>query len=379
MASSSGKGQGKEKGKERRSGDWTCPACGDNQFAKNTTCRKCGAAHPEGGGSAAPGSAAERAEQAAMPIPPQENGGRQAAPGSNPFFEYSPAFTGARPGYVFKLDHLGLGYYLDEIQTLLPKVRKELPAAWRETRLREERLKVCPEEGAGVALEPCEYGFLVESVEELPGQNLSEGDVIVAVEGRLFAGISGEQMKASFLKRRTDGARLTVARFSEAKELASKDPSIIEGWDARNGCAYFFSKRSGKSAWSIEALKVAEAPKEVEAPAPAAPVDLQHFLQHGFSKPLESEQDKINKKKRKKDASELTKDTSDLARDEKSRWNEWNEGGQGGYTAMFFQRYQNSHAFPAKEKPDKRLKGSVGPGLGMDKFEKWTGSKNSFN
>merc|ERR1739848_280196 len=133
---------------------------------------------------------------------------------------------GARPGYVFKLDHMGLGYYLDAAQTLLPKVREQLPAAWRETGMREERLKVDPEHGAGVALEPCEYGFLVEKVELEPGQNLMAGDVIVAVEGRMFVGISGDQMKAPFLKRRADGARLAVVQLHEVKALALKDPSI---------------------------------------------------------------------------------------------------------------------------------------------------------
>merc|ERR1719291_991385 len=28
-------------------GDWTCASCGDHQFARNTACRKCGAAKPE--------------------------------------------------------------------------------------------------------------------------------------------------------------------------------------------------------------------------------------------------------------------------------------------------------------------------------------------
>eukprot|EP00930_Biecheleria_cincta_P044536 TRINITY_DN30643_c0_g1_i1.p1 TRINITY_DN30643_c0_g1~~TRINITY_DN30643_c0_g1_i1.p1 ORF type:complete len:523 (+),score=87.49 TRINITY_DN30643_c0_g1_i1:72-1640(+) len=31
-------------------GDWNCPACGDLQFARNTTCRKCGTPNPQGSG-----------------------------------------------------------------------------------------------------------------------------------------------------------------------------------------------------------------------------------------------------------------------------------------------------------------------------------------
>lgn len=34
-------------------GDWTCPSCGDNQFARNQACRKCGAARPADGGAPA--------------------------------------------------------------------------------------------------------------------------------------------------------------------------------------------------------------------------------------------------------------------------------------------------------------------------------------
>merc|ERR1740117_1675190 len=33
-------------------GDWSCPGCGDHQFARNPECRKCGTAKPGGGGMA---------------------------------------------------------------------------------------------------------------------------------------------------------------------------------------------------------------------------------------------------------------------------------------------------------------------------------------
>lgn len=294
------------------------------------------------------------------------------------FFEPSAFFIGARPGYVFKLDHLGLGYYVDVTQTLLPKVREQLPEAWRSAPMREERLRVDPTSGSGVALAPCDFGFMVEKVEDEPGQSVEAGDVIVAVEGRMFVGISGDQMKASFLKRRVDGARLAVVKLEEVKALAEHDPSIIEGWDGRNGVKYFFSKRTGLSAWSIEELKRLEAPKQVAEEGPKAPVDLSNFLQHGFAKPLESEQVK-NRKSKKRVADEPEKDVSDLARDERGRWNDWNDGGRGGYTEAFLHKYKNARAFPEKPKEDKRMKGSFGPGLGMDNFAKWTGSKNSFN
>lgn len=37
--------KGKGKGKE---GDWTCPQCGDNVFARNNACRQCGTGRPGG-------------------------------------------------------------------------------------------------------------------------------------------------------------------------------------------------------------------------------------------------------------------------------------------------------------------------------------------
>ncbi|CAK0903238.1 unnamed protein product, partial [Prorocentrum cordatum] len=33
---------------QNRPGDWNCPGCGDHVFAKNSTCRRCGAPKPEG-------------------------------------------------------------------------------------------------------------------------------------------------------------------------------------------------------------------------------------------------------------------------------------------------------------------------------------------
>lgn len=324
----------------------------------------------------------------AYPFPSVGNGGTGS-------FEYSPTFQGERPGMVFKLDHLGLGYYKDVKQTLIPQVREQLPERWREVNLREEQLVVHTEFGAGLSLEPSDFGFAVAKVGEKPGQPVAQGDVIVAVEGRLFVGISGDQMQASFLKRRVHGARLTVANLEEVKALASRDPAIIEGWDARHGRAYYFHKKTGKSGWTIEELQqetvaaaVPQVPQlafqngelkhtETNVPeASQAPIDIAHFMSHGFARPKE---EKVKKKQGQPINDQPPKaDESDLARAEKRRWNDWNEGGRGGYTEQFLDRYRNTQAFPAEPKPDKRLKGSVGPGLGMDKFDKWTGSKNSF-
>merc|ERR1719424_2708456 len=50
-------------GKGFLSGDWTCPGCGDHQFARNAECRKCGTARPAdmtGMVGAAGGTAAQK-------------------------------------------------------------------------------------------------------------------------------------------------------------------------------------------------------------------------------------------------------------------------------------------------------------------------------
>lgn len=41
---------GHRAGPPPKPGDWNCPACGDHQFARNTHCRRCGAANPFGSG-----------------------------------------------------------------------------------------------------------------------------------------------------------------------------------------------------------------------------------------------------------------------------------------------------------------------------------------
>lgn len=294
-------------------------------------------------------------------------------------FEACATFQGARPGACFKLGPKGLGYYLDPIQTMIPEVRPKLPENWRQVKLREERLRVDPQAGAGLSLEYSEFGFAVEQVEPHPGQRVQPGEVIVAIEGRILAGLSAPQMQASFVKRRADGAVLHVASLAEAKDLSKRDPNIVECWDPVKQHNFYFHKKTGRSAWTREELEemvtaAAAAVQEEEENKPTAPVDLAHFLTHGFAKPKE---EKVVKKRKPKPEDKQTED--DFARTERRRWAEWNEGSRGGYTEQFFERYKGSQAFPAKPKPDKRLKGSVGPGQGMEYMARWTGSKNSHN
>lgn len=313
----------------------------------------------------------------------------------SPQFQAAEAFEGARKGAVFKLGPLGLGYYLDASQTLLPQLRPQLPDRWRNANsLREESLRVDPKDGAGLSLEHSDFGFVVEAVATSPGQDVAPGEVIVAMEGRLLCGLSAPQMQASFQKRRVGGTRMHVASLAELQYLAARDPNIVETWDAQHQAYYYFHKKTGRSSWSRDELEIPAAPAEAGGSASstsAAPVDLSNFLLHGFAKPKEPPKKKHKPtpaEKAKAAAAEaavadgsgdLTKDESDLAREERGRWNDWNEGGRGGYTEEFFARYKNCTSNPGKALKDKRLKGSVGPGQGMEYMARWTGSKNSFN
>jgi len=302
-----------------------------------------------------------------------------SAAGGRHFFEPADAFDGARDGCVFKLGHLGLGYYVDaaaaKADSQLEELRPRLPERWRNcTSLRQERLRVHATSGAGLSLQHSQFGFAITSVDEDPGQGVGAGEVVVAVEGRLLAGLSAPQMQASFQKRRVDGARLQVASLAEVERLNSLDPSIVECWDAQHQRVYYFNKKTGKSGWTVEDVQEVEA---ASAPASQAPIDIANFLSHGFAKPREPPKPK--KRKIDPKATADGKDESDLAREERKRWADWNAGERGGYTEQFLDKYKNCQSNPAKPKKDKRLQGSVGPGQGMEYMARWTGSNNSFN
>jgi len=47
-------------------GDWICNSCGDHQFARNESCRKCGAAKPAGAGAGAMGGGGDMSQMMAM-------------------------------------------------------------------------------------------------------------------------------------------------------------------------------------------------------------------------------------------------------------------------------------------------------------------------
>ncbi|CAE7941808.1 RAD5A, partial [Symbiodinium necroappetens] len=217
------------------------------------------------------------------------------------------SFQGARPGYVFKVDKHGLGYYLDPVQvnrSIWDDVVSKLPETWRDTPHREEQLRVSQQQSCGLSMSHSDFGFVVDKVEDEPGQKLHKGEAIVAIEGRLLAGLSAPQMQASFQKRRVDGARLYVVDLAKAEELSRRDPNIIEMWDPVKQHNYFFHKKTGKSAWTLEELQPAPSTststsassEKRKADASQAPIDIAHFMQHGFAKQKEQPKKKAKAK-----------------------------------------------------------------------------------
>eukprot|EP00913_Durusdinium_trenchii_P011094 g10416.t1 len=134
----------------------------------------------------------------------------------------------------------GLGYYLDAKQgtkSFWAEAIAQLPETWREAPFREARVQsdacrgVHAEKGCGVGMAHSAFGLVVETVDEVPGQDLQPGEVIVSIEGRVLASLSAPQMQASFQKRRLDGAKLLVGNHTQVKELSQRDPNIIQMWD----------------------------------------------------------------------------------------------------------------------------------------------------
>lgn len=98
------------------------------------------------------------------------------------------------------------------------KAREELrmllefhfPSTSRPIPTRQTHLRVHPEHGAGIELTVSEQGYLVDFVEDFPGQDLSVGDVILEINGQKLAGLSEAEMEDKFGAHFGDGAKLTI-------------------------------------------------------------------------------------------------------------------------------------------------------------------------
>eukprot|EP00435_Cladocopium_sp_Y103_P017533 s493_g4.t1 len=103
----------------------------------------------------------------------------------------------------------------DELRMLLEfhfpsPSRPQEPPRPRPLPTRQSHLRVHPEHGAGIDLTVSEQGYLVDFVEDFPGQDLSVGDVILEINGQKLAGLSEEEMEDKFGAHFGDGAKLTI-------------------------------------------------------------------------------------------------------------------------------------------------------------------------
>lgn len=77
-------------------------------------------------------------------------------------------------------------------------------------------------------LQPCRYGYQVDSVVASPGQNgVAAGDVIVGILDLFLCGQSEEEIEARFGRAFANEAPLLVARYKEL-ERAPLEASILQ-------------------------------------------------------------------------------------------------------------------------------------------------------
>jgi hypothetical protein len=232
-------------------------------------------------------------------------------------------FGGPVPSLVFTTRNASTGYYPDDLWT----GKKLVVQSGRIVTLRAGK------NGLGLELEPTWQGFLVGSVGKDPGQSLQPGEVLCCIEGRNLQDLVPEQLGASFAKRAKHGARVVVCQKSD---------KVLEGWDAKNNCYYYFNQLTQQSAWTREEAEEGGprdplAPKKVaaeEALQGPAQADLAKFLQGGFNTGAQK------RLKKRKVVDEV--DPNDLAKTVNKRINDWNSEG-GGYTSTMLQKYGRAH------------------------------------
>eukprot|EP00930_Biecheleria_cincta_P099445 TRINITY_DN91073_c0_g1_i1.p1 TRINITY_DN91073_c0_g1~~TRINITY_DN91073_c0_g1_i1.p1 ORF type:complete len:627 (+),score=116.03 TRINITY_DN91073_c0_g1_i1:52-1881(+) len=75
------------------------------------------------------------------------------------------------------------------------------------------RLRVDSETGAGIELSACDQGYLVEGVEDFPGQDFVAGDVIAEINGHSLAGMGEDEISVAFGEHFAHGATLRIVRL----------------------------------------------------------------------------------------------------------------------------------------------------------------------
>lgn len=105
----------------------------------------------------------------------------------------------------------------EELQGEMPSTEEEpLP----EKALRTCRLRVERDLGAGLELEACGAGYLVNDCFAEPEQSLRSGDIIVAIERLLLVDLSEDEVEENFGAEFVDGASLVVGTFEELQHFS---------------------------------------------------------------------------------------------------------------------------------------------------------------
>ncbi|CAE7560921.1 pnk1 [Symbiodinium natans] len=122
-----------------------------------------------------------------------------------------------------------------ELSRAIPPEPSGPPADAAECRLVE--LNVDPDLGAGLYLSEGQYGFVVDDVDEKPGQQLSPGDVVLEIDGvQLWGDLGEERLGEAFGSRFADGARLRVARADAVQGRPLWQPLSIPGASLSSRC-----------------------------------------------------------------------------------------------------------------------------------------------
>jgi len=92
-------------------------------------------------------------------------------------------------------------------------------------------LRVDPDAGAGLDLDATDLGYVVDGVDDRPGQapELRVGAVIVAIEGKVLLGLSSQGLEAAFESEFRDGAALVILDAEELRHVMADSTARSPG------------------------------------------------------------------------------------------------------------------------------------------------------
>eukprot|EP00928_Gymnodinium_smaydae_P013422 TRINITY_DN14892_c0_g2_i1.p1 TRINITY_DN14892_c0_g2~~TRINITY_DN14892_c0_g2_i1.p1 ORF type:complete len:921 (+),score=171.87 TRINITY_DN14892_c0_g2_i1:54-2765(+) len=89
---------------------------------------------------------------------------------------------------------------------------------------RKGKLRVSSDGGAGLGLEPTRWGYLVEDVDEDPGQpDVKPGDLIIAISGQALHGLDDDAIHWRFGRNFGDGVEISIMPAQYARDIMELD------------------------------------------------------------------------------------------------------------------------------------------------------------